>query len=141
MTKKKQPLLKVIEHNWGLIGPGDWRTVTWLVYHDGSYEVVSSFNPIINDSEELMGMINRRERPKLVKKQSTGIMEEDAINDEFCAVYECRNSDVLKVLGLKKRRPLDTIVQKMQRERFCTLPEAPVRLHGRITVSKAAFGI
>ena len=78
MTKKKQPLLKVIEHNWGLIGPGDWRTVTWLVYHDGSYEVVSSFNPIINDSEELMGMINRRERPKLVKKQSTGIMEEDA---------------------------------------------------------------
>ena len=45
-----------------------------------------------------------------------GSMEEDAINDEFCAVYECNNSDVLKVLGLKKRRPLDTIVQKMRRE-------------------------
>ena len=78
MTKKKQPLLKAIEHNWGLIGPGDWRTVTWLVFHDGSYEVVSSFNPIIDDHEEHMRMLNRSGRPKLVKKQSTGIMEKDA---------------------------------------------------------------
>jgi len=39
--------------------------------------VVSAFNPIIDDREELMRMQNRREWPKLVKKQSTGIMEED----------------------------------------------------------------
>lgn len=81
MTKKKQPLLKAVEHNWGLIGPGDWRTVTWRVFHDGSYAVVSTFNPIINDREELTQMLNRRGKPKLIKKQRTGIMEEDAFTN------------------------------------------------------------
>ena len=38
MANKKQPLLKAVEHNWGLTGPGDWSEVRWLVLYDGSYE-------------------------------------------------------------------------------------------------------
>ena len=49
MANKKQPLLKAAEHNWGLTGPGDWSKIRWLIFYDGSYEVVSTFNPSSED--------------------------------------------------------------------------------------------
>ena len=69
---KKTLLLKAIEHNWGLKGPGDWNTVTWLIYHDASYDIISAFNPTIEDAE-----IEESFLPKLVEKKVTGAMESD----------------------------------------------------------------
>lgn len=31
-------LLKVAEHNWGLIGPGDWEKRSWKISDDGWYQ-------------------------------------------------------------------------------------------------------
>ncbi|MBQ5990061.1 MAG: hypothetical protein IJL67_11275 [Oscillospiraceae bacterium] len=40
---EKGLLLKAAEHNWGMIGPGDWRLITWFIYNDGSYDIISEF--------------------------------------------------------------------------------------------------
>ncbi len=71
MSEKRWRLLKAVEHNWGLLGPGSWCTVQWIIYHDGSYEVISTFNPSSDLIEEMM---KRNEYPKPVKKKKTGKM-------------------------------------------------------------------
>ena len=81
---KKALLLKAIEHNWGLTGPGDWNTVTWLIYHDASYDIISAFNPTIEDAE-----IEESFLPKLVEKKVTGAMEPD----DFSKLCEAIKSD------------------------------------------------
>ena len=49
LLKKRQGLLlKAVAHNWSEIGPGDWETVTWFVYYDGSYEIIETINPPIH---------------------------------------------------------------------------------------------
>lgn len=42
---KKHLILRAKEHNWGLIGPGSWSTVSWSIYSDGSYSIRSEFLP------------------------------------------------------------------------------------------------
>ena len=42
---EKQKLLRAELHNWSLRGPGDWTTVIWLVFYDGSYNIIREFNP------------------------------------------------------------------------------------------------
>ena len=73
MKKKRVLLLKAAEHNWDMIGPGEWYKVTWRIFRDGSYEIVSTFNPTYEDYKE-EGM------PKPVRKKATGMMEEDAFS-------------------------------------------------------------
>ena len=59
MANKKQPLLKAVEHNWGLMGPGDWSEVRWRIFYDGSYEVISTFNPSFESFEKNEEMLKR----------------------------------------------------------------------------------
>ena len=77
MANKKQPLLKAVEHNWGLTGPGDWSEVRWLVFYDGSYEVISTFSPSSEDYDDAW---KRNEQPKPVKKKTTGKLADDVIS-------------------------------------------------------------
>ena len=77
MSEKRWRLMKAIEHNWGLTGPGDWSKVDWNIFHDGSYEVISTFNPTFEAYEEADG---RNERPKPAKKQTTGKMDEETFS-------------------------------------------------------------
>ncbi|MBR6426899.1 MAG: hypothetical protein IKS28_03635 [Clostridia bacterium] len=74
MSEKRWRLLKAVEHNWGLIGPGDWTTVQWNIYHDGSYEIISTFNPDTSSREAIEEILKRNELPKPVKKKKTGKM-------------------------------------------------------------------
>ena len=59
------------------MGPGDWNTVTWLIYNDGSYDIISAFNPTMED-KDIVEIFNSNERPKLVEKKTTGAMGQDA---------------------------------------------------------------
>ena len=36
-------ILKAKEHNWGLIGPGDWETRSWKINDDGWYEYKETY--------------------------------------------------------------------------------------------------
>lgn len=72
MSEKRWRLLKAVEHNWGLAGPGDWSKVQWNIFYDGSYEIISSFNPTLGAYEK---MLNRNMHPKPVKKKTTGMMD------------------------------------------------------------------
>ena len=36
-------ILKAKEHNWGLIGPGDWEKHSWKIQDDGWYEYKESY--------------------------------------------------------------------------------------------------
>ena len=77
MSKKKWLLLKVINQNWNLNGPGDWVETTWRIFNDGSYEVISSFNPSVEDLEE---MLRTKRQPKPVRKKRIGIMDETSLS-------------------------------------------------------------
>ena len=46
-------ILKVKEHNWGLIGPGDWETRSWKINDDGWYEYKESYRSGSGDIEEI----------------------------------------------------------------------------------------
>ncbi len=74
MTNQKRLLLKAIEHNWGLTGPGDWSEVQWNIFYDGTYEVVSFFRPSFEACKNAM---ERKEQPEFVKKKSTGELDNE----------------------------------------------------------------
>ena len=42
---EKHLILLAHHENWGLIGPGSWRGVTWRIFSDGSYTLESEFIP------------------------------------------------------------------------------------------------
>ncbi len=42
---EKHLILLAYNENWGLIGPGDWHSVAWQIFSDGSYSIKSSFVP------------------------------------------------------------------------------------------------
>ena len=67
MIKKRYPLLKAVEHNWGLTGPGDWNEVKWLIFSDGSYEMVSKFNTYEETGNKTVGQMNKKVFNKLRK--------------------------------------------------------------------------
>lgn len=77
MANRKQPLLKAVEYNWGLKGPGDWSEVRWCVFYDGSYEVILVFNPSYEAFDDAW---ERNERPEPVKKKTTGRMADEAFS-------------------------------------------------------------
>jgi len=70
------------------MGPGDWNTVTWLIYHDGSYDIISAFNPSKKDAEAIIEAFERNEFPKLMEKKSSGVMEQDAFS-KLCNAIKC----------------------------------------------------
>ena len=75
MAGKRCLLLKAIKHNWGMIGPGSWLEVKWLIFRDGSYEILSVYRPnIVVLTIELM--LGKNERSKRVLKRSAGRMNE-----------------------------------------------------------------
>ena len=77
---KRRILLKAIEHNWDLIGPEDWNKVEWNIFSDGSYRIITAFNPMITENDEILEMQKRGERPKPIKKQTSGRMDEKAFS-------------------------------------------------------------
>lgn len=46
-------LLKAVNHNWSVIGPGSWTGTEWFVFTDGSYKAVISFMPNLFDDYNL----------------------------------------------------------------------------------------
>ncbi len=74
MGNKKQPLLKAVQYNWDLIGPGDWTEVKWRIFYDGSYEITSTFNASFEDYKNAH---ERKERPEPEKKKTTGEMADE----------------------------------------------------------------
>ena len=46
-------LLKAKEHNWGLIGPGDWEKHSWKINDDGWYEYKESYRSGNGDIPEI----------------------------------------------------------------------------------------
>ncbi|MBR4500829.1 MAG: hypothetical protein IKP22_02920 [Clostridia bacterium] len=70
MTKNKRLLLKAVEHNWSLTGPGSWNEIKWLIFYDGYFQVVSVFTPTFE-------VINKRETQKCTE-QRTPVMKKTA---------------------------------------------------------------
>ena len=65
MANKRHRLIKAVEHNWGLMRPGDWSKVEWRIFTDGSYETITTFHTFVE----------RKERAKRVRKRAIGQME------------------------------------------------------------------
>lgn len=86
MSEKRWMLLKAIKENWGLTGPGDWSEVRWVIFDDGSYEVVSTSNPT---SEAWDKAYKMGEYPKPGKKQTTGKMD----GESFSKLLEAMRSE------------------------------------------------
>ena len=97
MAKKKSPLLKAVEYNWGLHGPGDWDKVRWLIFTDGAYEVVSTFNPSFEAYEQIEETPKWHERPKQVRKKTTGRLADEV----FSKLQEAIKRDPWRDLSLE----------------------------------------
>ena len=50
-------ILKAKEHNWGLIGPGDWETRSWKINDDGWYEYKESYRSGNGDITEIPDVV------------------------------------------------------------------------------------
>lgn len=72
---RKQMILKAINYNWNMAGPGDWENSTWHVYEDGSYILRSVFRPSSAAYED--SIITKKE-PKSTILKISGIMDEAA---------------------------------------------------------------
>ena len=62
----KRLILLAYNENWGLIGPGDWNSVTWRVFSDGSYSLVTEFLPG-DESEEPVRRSGKMRAPSFQK--------------------------------------------------------------------------
>ena len=60
MEKRKWLLMKAIEYNWDEMGPGDWESIEWLIFSDGSYEMVSKFNTYEETGNKTVGQMNEK---------------------------------------------------------------------------------
>lgn len=46
-------LLKAVEENWGLMGPGSWEKKSWKINSDGTYQRKTTYRPVDpEDAEE-----------------------------------------------------------------------------------------
>ena len=45
-------LLKAVERNWGLVGPGDWEKRSWKINTDGTFTLKTTYHPV--DPEDLV---------------------------------------------------------------------------------------
>ena len=84
-------LLKAVNHNWGMTGPGDWESTEWFVFSDRSYRAVLSYRPDLSDDGELTektikefkGSFSKAEF-SLICKILDGKWIDPAINSEAC---------------------------------------------------------
>ena len=76
----KQLLLKATEYNWNLIGLGDWTEIVWLIYRDGSFEIISHFTPFYDENRIITRIV---EALKPLEKKKQGMMDIDTF-DELC---------------------------------------------------------
>lgn len=76
---KEQLLLKAVKHNWGMLGPGRWRTVTWKLYRDRTCVVEAEFvlrrdkDDDFPEAQSFLNLMKKREihsrRVKMPSKQ------------------------------------------------------------------------
>ena len=83
-------LLKATEHNWGLACPGDWSTVTWQIYSDGSYSVRAVFIPLLEDlkcgkkSKSMKGQMDAKAFSELKKALNVKQWKDPNIKIDAC---------------------------------------------------------
>ena len=42
-------LLKAVERNWVLMGPGSWEKRSWKIHRDGTYQMKTTYRPMESD--------------------------------------------------------------------------------------------
>ena len=80
MEKRKWLLMKAIEYNWDEMGPGDWESIEWLIFSDGSYEMVSKFNTYEETGNKTVGQMNKKVFDKLRKTLKRNEWREPSLN-------------------------------------------------------------
>lgn len=84
-------LLKAVNHNWGMTGPGDWESTEWFVFSDQSYRAVLSYRPDLSDDDDFTKRTIKEIKGSFSKAEFTllcTILDEKwidpAINSEAC---------------------------------------------------------
>lgn len=84
-------LLKAVNQNWGMTGPGDWESIEWFVFSDRSYRAVLSFRPFLFDGVDFADSTVREINGSFTKKEFsllTTIIEEEWI-DPTISCHAC----------------------------------------------------
>lgn len=84
MENRKWLLMKAIEHNWDEMGPGDWKSTEWLIFSDGSYEMVSKFNTYEETGNKTVGQMNKKVFDKLLKMLKRNEWRDPSLNVFVC---------------------------------------------------------
>lgn len=84
MEERKWLLLKAIEHNWDIIGPGDWTGTKWLIFSDGSYEIAAKYNTHEKTEKKTAGQMNNKAFDKLRKALRCDPWRDPSVNVFAC---------------------------------------------------------
>ena len=117
-------LLKAIERNWGLVGPGDWDKRSWKIHTNGWYEYKESYrsgSPDIPEIPDLVeeGALSTEQMNKLqdVLKQawSDEVTEASDGNAWEFKLYEqdsvIKHRDLGSIDGIEPYESIASIVQ------------------------------
>lgn len=130
---KKKLFVSAECHNWGLMGPGSWRTVTWSIFDDGSFRKITKYNydkPEKNSFIELLKgrdeILNGRIQNELLLRMKSILDEEwidDSTNSSACdgVAWEITRFD--QTGGVVKKMNLRYIYGQPI-EKFITMLEA-----------------
>lgn len=83
---EKYLILKAVEHNWDMIGPGSWETVTWSIFSDGSYKIREKRIPERNAKKALEiihSSGNSEENKRIIRKREYTTISGDMKEDSF----------------------------------------------------------
>ena len=102
MENKKWLLLRAVEGNGDLIGPGDWMETEWLIYSDGSYLIISKFKYIPQKNEGPVEghkkILTNSNMPSPIKRRNIGNMDEKS----FVKIQKLLKRDLSVNLSLNK---------------------------------------
>ena len=119
ITLEKELLLKAVEQNWGMIGPEEWREITWFIYDDGSYDIISEFNSFKENKQEISGLMKSEDFLKLCEAIKCDPWRDPNLDVEGCdgeawEIEAYKNGIVAKTSGsldyIYGHRILETIV-------------------------------
>ena len=54
-------LLKAVESNWGMIGPGSWEKRSWKINTDGTYRLKTTYRPVDPEDAEVSTTVEEGE--------------------------------------------------------------------------------
>ena len=96
---RRHLFLRILEYNWGLIGPGSWEKVAWSIYDDRYYRAVVSM--IEQEDMHISGALSEEAFSEIRSATQLPWEEEqiDAVDGEAWQIKHFEHGRIIKTSG------------------------------------------